>query len=67
MRTYIVSKCLKLSQYFSALAFIPKSQNHAILVAYLIGKGASGAGFQMVWIYTNELYPTNLRGQVQKN
>jgi hypothetical protein len=52
--------------YFSALAFIPKSQNYVILVAYLLGKGASGAGFQMVWMYTNELYPTNLRGQVQK-
>jgi hypothetical protein len=47
------------------LAFIPKSAKYAILSVYLLGKGASGAGFQMVWMYTNELYPTNLRGQVQ--
>jgi hypothetical protein len=46
------------------LAFIPKSQTAIILAVYLLGKGASGAGFQMVWMYTNELYPTNLRGQV---
>ena len=50
---------------FPALAFIPKYYNTVILVVYLLGKGASGAGFQMVWMYTNELYPTNLRGQVQ--
>ena len=49
---------------FSVLAFIPKAQSTWILVVYLLGKGASGAGFQMVWMYTNELFPTNLRGQV---
>ena len=48
----------------AALAFIPKHYNTVILVVYLLGKGASAAGQQMVWMYTNELYPTNLRGQV---
>ena len=45
------------------LAFLPKSNNSAILVFYLIGKCAGGAGFLLIWLMTAELYPTNLRSQ----
>jgi len=30
---------------------------------YLMGKCVVGASFQLVWLITAELYPTNLRGQ----
>jgi hypothetical protein len=46
------------------LAFTPKYQTSVILVIYLVGKAASSAGAEMLWMYTSELYPTNLRGQV---
>ena len=45
------------------LAFIPKEYNVGIIIFYLIGKSASGAGFLLVWLMTAELYPTNLRAQ----
>jgi OCT family organic cation transporter-like MFS transporter 4/5 len=34
-----------------------------ILVFFLIGKCASGAAFELIWVITAELYPTNLRSQ----
>ena len=45
------------------LAFLPKSNTTAILIFYLIGKCAGGAGFLLIWLMTAELYPTNLRSQ----
>ncbi len=45
------------------LAFIPKSQASAVLAFYLVGKCAAGAGFNMVYLYTGEIFPTNLRSQ----
>ncbi len=45
------------------LAFIPRTETTAILVVYLLGKCVVGACFQLVWLITTELYPTNLRGQ----
>ena len=45
------------------LAFIPKSHSTAILLVYLSGKCVVGACFQLVWLITSEIYPTNLRAQ----
>ena len=45
------------------LAFVPKSETGAVLAFYLIGKFAAGAGFNMVYLYTGEIFPTNLRSQ----
>lgn len=45
------------------LAFIPKSSSTAILLVYLTGKCVVGACFQLVWLITAEIYPTNLRTQ----
>ena len=45
------------------LAFLPKTQTTGILIFYLIGKCAGGAGFLLIWLMTAELYPTNLRSQ----
>ncbi len=46
-----------------ALAFIPKSQNTVVLSVYLLAKCAAGAGFNLTWLITSEIYPTNLRSQ----
>ena len=45
------------------LAFLPKTNTTGILIFYLIGKCAGGAGFLLIWLMTAELYPTNLRSQ----
>jgi OCT family organic cation transporter-like MFS transporter 4/5 len=45
------------------LAFIPKTMVSGVLVFYLIGKFSAGAGFNMVYLYTGEVFPTNLRTQ----
>ncbi len=45
------------------LAFIAKDQKALILVFYLIGKSSVGVAFVVVWLITNETYPTNLRTQ----
>ncbi len=45
------------------LAFVPNTAKTAILIFFLIGKCAAGAGFLMVWVITAELFPTNLRSQ----
>ena len=46
-----------------ALAFIPKDQDVAVLVTFLVGKGASAIAFAMMYLITSEVYPTNLRSQ----
>ena len=45
------------------LGFLPKTHTSGILIFYLIGKCAGGAGFLLIWLMTAELYPTNLRSQ----
>ena len=45
------------------LAFLPKQHNILVIVIYLIGKSAGGAAFEMIYLITSELYPTNLRSQ----
>ena len=45
------------------MAFLPKTSPNIILVFYLIGKSAAGAGFLLVWVFTAEIFPTNLRSQ----
>ncbi len=45
------------------LAFIPKSATNYVLMVYLCGKCVVGACFQLVWLVTAEIYPTNLRTQ----
>ncbi len=41
-----------------AIGFTDKNRTNLILAFYLIGKCASGAAFQMVWLVSSELYPT---------
>ena len=45
------------------MAFIPKDHTTWILVLFLIGKCVIGATYQLVWLITCEIYPTNLRVQ----
>ncbi len=45
------------------LAFLPKSYSTLVLMTYLLGKSSVGAAFQLVWLITSEIYPTNLRSQ----
>lgn len=46
-----------------AMAFTPKDVSAAVLTLYLIGKYGSSCSMNIVWLYTAELYPTNLRAQ----
>jgi len=41
----------------------PQSETTWILLIYLLGKCVVGACFQVIWLITSEMYPTNLRGQ----
>ena len=59
---FCVSEC-GLGLACLVLAFIPKDYPTAILVVFCLGKMTAGAAFMMVWLYTVELYPTNLRTQ----
>ena len=45
------------------MAFTPKSQSAIILVLFLLGKFSSSSAMNVVWLYTAELYPTNMRVQ----
>lgn len=45
------------------MAFLPKSQSQTIMAMYLMGKFASSVSMNVLWLYTAELFPTNLRAQ----
>ena len=60
----------RLNQFFLGLlglacccmAFIPRNDHPvAVLVLFLIGKASATIGVNSAWMYTTELYPTNLR------
>ena len=45
------------------MAFVPKEQSRLVLVLFSLGRFASAATSSLCWLYTAELYPTNLRSQ----
>ena len=45
------------------LAFLPKSASILVLISFLLGNSCSSATTIVLWLYTAELYPTNLRSQ----
>ena len=45
------------------MAFVPKEQSRLVLVLFSLGRFASAATSSLCWLYTAELYPTNLRCQ----
>ena len=45
------------------LAFLPKDHATLILLVYLLAKGCTSGANTCQWVYTAELYPTNLRSQ----
>ncbi len=45
------------------LAFIPKSNSGAVLAMYIVGKFCASGAASFCWLFTSELYPTNLRSQ----
>ena len=47
----------------TAMAFIPKSNTAWIMALYLIGRLCSQTSLSIAWLFTGELYPTNMRGQ----
>ena len=47
----------------TCMAFIPRKLSTTILIVFLIGKFSSAVALDVVWLFTAELYPTNLRAQ----
>ncbi len=45
------------------MAFIPKESRALVLAVYLPGKFFAALSASLVWLFTAELYPTNLRSQ----
>ena len=45
------------------MAFAPKERSGLVLVLFSLGRFASAAASSLCWLYTAELYPTNLRSQ----
>merc|ERR1711884_716123 len=45
------------------MAFVSKSYTTIILALWLIGRIGSACVMNVVWYYTAEIYPTNLRAQ----
>ena len=45
------------------MAFAPKERSGLVLVLFSLGRFASAASSSLCWLYTAELYPTNLRSQ----
>jgi len=45
------------------LSFLPKSGSILMLISFLLGTSCSSATSIVLWLYTAELYPTNLRSQ----
>ena len=45
------------------LAFLPKSNSALILTTFLMAKTCASGTQSVLWLYTAELYPTNLRSQ----
>lgn len=44
------------------LAFVPKHDNPGLVLGlFLVGKASATIGVNSAWMYTTELYPTNLR------
>ena len=45
------------------LAFIPSENRYAVLVVYILANIVASVSFNLVYLMTCELYPTNLRSQ----
>lgn len=45
------------------MAWLPKDQTTMVLIVYLLGKCCSSGAATNLWLFTAELYPTNLRSQ----
>ncbi len=45
------------------MAFVSKEYSKIILTMFLVGKFSSSCALNVVWLFTAELYPTNLRVQ----
>ena len=45
------------------MAIIPKNLGGLVLTMYLFGKFCASSVTSICWLYTSELYPTNLRSQ----
>ena len=45
------------------MAFVPKASATAIMALWLIGRIGSTCTLNVVWFYTAEIYPTNMRAQ----
>lgn len=45
------------------MAFVPKASAAAIMALWLIGRIGSTCTLNVVWFYTAEIYPTNMRAQ----
>ena len=46
-----------------AMAFVPKAFTTAVMALWLIGRIGSTCTLNVVWFYTAEIYPTNMRAQ----
>jgi len=46
-----------------AIAAAPKDWSVLVLIIYLCGRFCAALSANTCWLYTAELYPTNLRGQ----
>ena len=46
-----------------AMAWVPKGERAAVLAFYVLGKFNAQVSGNVLWLYTAELYPTNLRSQ----
>ena len=45
------------------MAWLPKDYEHAVLATYLVGKFCGSFSASICWLFTSELFPTNLRSQ----
>ncbi len=45
------------------MAWVPKGERAAVLAFYVLGKFNAQVSGNVLWLYTAELYPTNLRSQ----
>lgn len=58
-----MSMLLLLGSSCVVMAVIPKDADRLVLIVYLVGKFSSSCTANICWLYTAELYPTNLRSQ----
>ena len=59
----LLSSCCLAMISASSWASSSSSSSGAVLALFLLGKFSSSAAVNVAWLYTGELYPTNLRAQ----